>query len=141
MRDLSTKKIEFGEHVMMDGVECVVVDGECENCEWESNCVISAICPIGGKLEKVKKVKKEPSYRPYNNTEEMIADWKNRFLAGQWQSYAMPLVWVMFRLTNQRILITAFNVYSVVFNGITEGLRDLFDNYTYLDGSPCGKKI
>lgn len=135
MREISTKKIEFGEHVMMDGVECVIVDGECGNCEWQSNCVISAICPVGGKLEKVKP---EPKYRPYNDTDELIADCESRFNKIS-AANSMPLIWVM--KNKLKAIITDYAKYAVSVFGKFQSLETLYKEYTYLDGSPCGKEI
>ena len=142
MREISTEKIKIGEHVMIDGVEYVAEEGSCDTCliRRESGVCggLAVFCPMNGKIEKVKK---ESSSRPYRDTDELIEDWKTRFKVGQWPSRAMPLVWIMSRNTSQRMLITAFNLYSVVFNGTRVDFRDLFDNYTYLDGSPCGKEV
>ena len=141
MREISTEKIKIGEHVMIDGVEYVAEEGSCDTCMEACSagtCVFGLFCPVGGKLTKVWK---EPSYRPYQDTDELIADWKNRFMAGQWRSHAMPLIWVMSKTTCLRTLVTGYDLYSVVFSGTKIGFRDLFDNYTYLDSSPCGKEV
>ena len=69
----------------------------------------------------------------------MVADWKKRFnkiIA----TYSMPLVWVRSKATGLERLITSYGTYFVSCVGAKTGFRDLFDNYTYLDGSPCGKE-
>ena len=141
MREISTEKIEIGEHVMINGVEYVAEEGDCASCKTgcdPGTCGgLAVFCPVGGKLTTVRE---EPSYRPYRDTDELIEDWKTRFMAGQWRSHAMPLIWVMSKDTCLRTLVTGYNLYSVIFNRTMVDLRDLFDNYTYLDGSPCGKE-
>ena len=141
MREISTEKIRIGEHVMIDGVEYVAEEGCCDSCitcQDTGTCGFELFCPVGGKLTKVGK---KPSYRPYMDTDELIEDWKERFKAKDWPSYSMPLVWVKSKTTSLRVFITAYNMYSVVFGGTRVDFRDLFDNYTYLDGSPCGKEV
>ncbi|GEM_PF-5126554 len=140
MREISTEKIEIGEHVMIDGVEYMAEEGSCDTCMTGCNpgtCELAVFCPVGGKLTTVRE---EPSYRPYRDTDELIEDWRTRFKVGPWPSRSMPLVWVMSKATCLRTLVTGYDLYSVVFGGTKIGFRDLFDNYTYLDGSPCGKE-
>lgn len=56
MREISTKKIEIGEHVLMDGVEYVAEVGSCVACDFDySICDYALFCPVGGKLTKVEK--------------------------------------------------------------------------------------
>ena len=57
MREISTKKIEIGEHVLIDGDEFVAEIGSCGACEYHnySNCDYSVFCPVGGKLTRVEK--------------------------------------------------------------------------------------
>lgn len=141
MREILTEKIEIGEHVMIDGVEYVAEEGSCDTCMEACStgtCVFGLFCPVGGKLTKVGK---EPSFDPYRDTDEMIWDWNARFKVSPWPPHSMPLIWVKSKITSLRVLITAYNMYSVVFNGTRVDFRDLFDNYTYLDGSPCGKEV
>lgn len=144
MREISTEKIGIGEHVMIDGVEYMAdkvgQDNTCIGCAL-FDATTSCSDFIGCDGIKFKKVEKKPKYRHYTNTEEMIADWEERFKPTDWPSHSMPLIWVKFLPTSQRALITAYNIFSVVFGETREDLGDLFDNYTYLDGSPCGKKI
>ena len=144
MREISTEKIGIGEHVMIDGAEYVAdkADEEdvCKGCAL-SSAMTSCSDFIGCDGIIFKKVEKEPEYHPYRDTDEMMEDWKERFKPKDWPGHSMPLVWVRSRTTSLRVLITAYNMYSVVFNGTRVDFRDLFDNYTYLDGSPCGKEV
>ena len=88
------------------------------------------------------RIKPKPTYRPYKDTEEMIADFKKRFNA-KVPPYAMPMIWVK-RKDDSDIakLITEFG-YSCVWlsiNPVGITMSKLFQDYAYLDGSPCGIK-
>ena len=141
MRELSTKKMKIGEHAMIDGVEYVAVEGSCGTCSSRSETGVcgglTVFCPMNGKIEKVEK---EPKYRPYEDTDEMVADWKTRFKVGPWPSRSMPLVWVM---SSNRIksIITDFMKYGVRAFGLVKTMKELYEDYTYLDGSPRGKEV
>lgn len=143
MREISTEKIKIGEHVLIDGVEYVA-----ENAELESPCKGCAFengpkpCPDFIECDGIVfvKVKKEPKYRPYNDTDEMIADWKERFNAKDWPSYSMPLIWVKDG-NDDKFLVTDYFDDSVGLFSCNETLIELFENHTYLDGSPCGKEV
>lgn len=136
MREISTDRIKIGEHVLIDGEEYVAEKGnQCSLCaryHVAVLCNLCHICPLDGHLEKVKK---EPKYRPYKDTEEMIADYKERFNVSNVPSFCMPLIWV--RSGNICSLMT-----NMIFGGcMCENMKELFETRTYLDGSPCGKEV
>lgn len=143
MREISTEKIKIGEHVMIDGVEYVAEKAglwnPCERCAFEEG---SELCSNFIECDGIVfvKIKKEPEYRPYRDTDEMLADCTTRFNKIS-AANSMPLIWVRSKTTCLRTLVTGYDLYSVVFSGTKTGFRDLFDNYTYLDGSPCGKEV
>ena len=141
MREISTKKTKDGEHILIDGVEYVAekYDSNCSECAFCNSAVCSAISCTGVIF---KKVKKEPVYRPYNDTEEMIADYKERFKVSKMPPFCMPFIWVKDKpafLTVCTHLIVENFEHVVRLGNSTVHLQNLFDNYTYLDGSPCGK--
>lgn len=84
------------------------------------------------------RIKPESKYRPYKDTEEMIEDFKKRFNA-KVPPYAMPMIWVRNKTFKDCRLITVFRdkVVMIIVSG--EDMKELFKDYTYLDGSPCGK--
>lgn len=88
------------------------------------------------------RIKPESKYRPYKDTDEMIADFKRRFNA-KVPPYAMPMIWVKRKDDSDFAkLITEFG-YSCVWlsvNPVGITMSKLFQDYTYLDGSPCGMK-
>ncbi len=80
-------------------------------------------------------MKEKPQYRPYKDTEEMIADYKKRFNISDVPSFCMPSIWV--KSGNICSLIT-----NMLLGGdVHESMEELFETRTYLDGSPCGKEI
>lgn len=85
------------------------------------------------------RIKPESKYRPYKDTEEMIEDFKKRFNA-KVPPYAMPMIWVRNKTFKDCRLITVFRdkVVMIIVSG--EDMKELFKDYTYLDGSPCGIK-
>lgn len=139
MREISTEKIKIGEHVIIDGEEYVAKEGDgCDICPVpQGDSVFCGLCPIGGHIEKVKK---EPKYRPYKDTDEMIADWKERFKPKDWPSYSMPQIWVIWDDTKSYI--DGFSKNEVSIRGYYRTMDGLFKaGCTYLDGSPCGKEV
>lgn len=87
------------------------------------------------------RVKEEPKYRPYENTEEMINDFCERSGAKR-SKMGEPSIWI--RLKENKIskhLITDIYIDGVYLSSDYIPLENLFKNYTYLDGAPCGKEI
>ena len=85
------------------------------------------------------RIKPESTYRPYKDTEEMIADFKKRFNV-KVPLYAMPMIWVRKKDTKVRSHISEFSDYLVTICGVAWDMDKLFGRFTYLDGSPCGMK-
>lgn len=90
---------------------------------------------------RVKPEEKKLTYRPYINTDEMIADFKERY--GSFNpSFANPLIWV--KSESFTSLITAYEnkgVWLLGFNYVPINLERLFKDCTYIDGSPIGKLV
>ncbi len=91
----------------------------------------------------------EEKYRPYENTDEMIEDFKERARAyGAYFSGCPmfnPTIWVKDKERNNVSLIALLTgVCSQKFiclGDVRYELKTLLENFTYLDGTPCGKKI
>lgn len=79
----------------------------------------------------------EKKFRPYKDTDEMIADYKKRFSV-DCPEYEIPSIWVKNKSSLLRSQITDFNTDYIWLSNIQVFFRSLFDDYTYLDGSPCG---
>lgn len=85
--------------------------------------------------------KAEPHYRPFKDTDELIKVWCNKCPAHNHRDrgLTMPLIWVKNKGDGSKVLITGFNqddneimIYDCI------NLTDLFEHFTFLDGSPCG---
>lgn len=81
---------------------------------------------------------KEKKWRPYKDTDEMIEDYKKRFNV-DCPDYVMPLIWIKHKeWPSSKYLITGFNKSTIIVTYIEKEFTTLFDDYTYLDGTPCG---
>lgn len=81
-------------------------------------------------------------YRPFNSIDELTTEFKKRFWT-QTPAYALPLIWVKSKGNNDRYLITGYidnEDYKQVVAADNKyyGLIVLFENFEFLDGSPCG---
>jgi hypothetical protein len=90
--------------------------------------------PFAYLVEQVK----EKKYRPYKDTSEMISDFCNRFVKRTFDASELPMIWIMDKSTIIKSLITDFLKYKINISNVGITLSELFDGYTYLDGSPCG---
>lgn len=88
----------------------------------------------------------EKEYRPFNSIDELTTEFVKRFRT-KTPSYALPLIWVKSSIKgkNDRYLITGYvdnEDYKqlVAIDDKYYGLGVLFENFQFLDGSPCGVK-
>lgn len=86
------------------------------------------------------RIRPTDKYRPYKNTDEMIEDYKRRARIVTYD-FCRPSIWI--KSCDEFVsLITEFGIdcvwRSVCQDGIS--MKGLFDCFTYLDGSPCGRK-
>ena len=94
----------------------------------------------------------EKKFCPYSNPDEMIEDFKKRYNAydgwsGKDNPMYNPLIWIKSKDTGFRYLVTDYgnddncghcNKSCIWIGTISLGFTELFDDYTYLDGTPCG---
>ena len=81
------------------------------------------------------RIAEEKKYRPYKDTNEMIDDFCKR--SGTKRSeMGEPFIWV--KNGDYKRLITAFDDYTCRISGAFWNMVNLYENFTYLDGSPCG---
>ena len=75
MREISTKKIEIGEHVMIDGVEYVAEehDANCSECAFNNSAVCSSIPCADVILKRVNKQPTEEEDTPMTN--QQLSEW------------------------------------------------------------------
>lgn len=93
------------------------------------------------------RVKEEPKFRPYENTEEMINDFCERSGAKR-SKMGEPFIWVKLKnpalkeLKIREMVVGVTTKEVAIGNGNEEyNMDELFETYTFLDGSPCGKEI
>lgn len=89
----------------------------------------------------------EKKFRPYKDKDEMIEDFKKRYSSyGGWSGkdnpMYNPMIWIKSKATGFRHLVTdygddSYNCSYVWIGSISIGFKELYKNYTYLDGSPC----
>ena len=84
-------------------------------------------------------IEEGPKYRPYKDTDELKADFF-KDCPDMGKRYR-PAIWVVTH-TGSEIQIEGFydNCKEVLINGEYYSMQELFDCFTYLDGSPCGIK-
>lgn len=86
------------------------------------------------------RVKPEPEYRPYKDTDEMIEDYKVRSKC-PFDLNMFPCIWVRNKANKAKYYITGFTENLVQWQGTLKSLDILFEEYTYPDGSPIGKIV
>ena len=87
------------------------------------------------------RIKPEKKYRPYKDTNEMIADWAKRFGVVNWPSIAMPLIWLKRKDGGSKVLVCDFYKNALGTRAEFFHIDVALESFTYLDGSPCGKEI
>lgn len=89
----------------------------------------------------------EDNYRPYKDTKEMIEDFKERAKAYGANFSDCPMfrtmIWLKGKTSDAEFLISGYTKDCVyrLFDGSILDLQDVFERFTYLDGTPCGKKL
>lgn len=88
------------------------------------------------------KESKEDKYVPFENTQELIEAWEKKCPANKDRpNGTMPLIWIKPKENeNNTSLITDFGDYGVSTSLFVMTFNDLFEKYTFADGSICGKK-
>lgn len=126
----------------------------CENCKANIICELAdGVKPFSQKEceETFKKwamgeakTKLIEKYRPFENTNELISEYKKRFN----DENKIPNIWVKSNNGN-RHLITMMTKRAVILNTtcnsivktVLVGMNELFNNYTFIDESPCGYEV
>lgn len=89
------------------------------------------------------RIKPEVEYVPFDTVEELVNCWCQIRFDG-YKPYntelEMPLIWVKNKLlSNSKLLLVGFENNCVSINGCYHKLEDIFEYYTFLDGSPIGR--
>lgn len=89
------------------------------------------------------RIKPTEEYRPYEDCDEMIEDFNERFRADSYviRGGDLPLIWVKHKQTGKRQLLTSFGKTLVDMSDVNgTSVEELFKDYEYLDGTLIGKK-
>lgn len=76
---------------------------------------------------------------PFDNCQEVI-EWYCEREDLRLSKNQMPSIWVRFRDSDVKSLITDFYIDSVRLESASSSLKELFDGYKLLDGTPIGKE-
>lgn len=75
-----------------------------------------------------------PKYVPFESVDELIECW------GKYSSLTMPLIWIKHKENGNKHLITDYcKDNNISTSDEIFSLRELFEHFTFLDGSPIGK--
>ena len=88
-------------------------------------------------------------YRPYENCGELIEHWRKIWREARrfYEEYdynlsiEMPSIWVINKDTGIREMIIGYVGVGVLLPRANLTMQELLDNYTFIDGSPCGVRI
>lgn len=81
------------------------------------------------------------SFRPYQDTLELMSDWAS-FMGYREKPLTNPIIWLKAKKSKAECLISGFvDDKTVGFGSQEVTLDELFENFTYLDGSPIGRVI
>lgn len=81
---------------------------------------------------------KEKKWRPFKDIQELIDAWKIKTGVTA-RANTMPLIWLRYKRDNHKRCITSFYVdNTVVSGGGFQTMEDLFNEFTFLDGTLCG---
>lgn len=87
---------------------------------------------------------KEKKYRPYKNTEEMIDDFFSREFSSReliWikaKNSKLKLEKAIFQFAEDAVYVASEFGYMGI---LTLSMQQLLEEYTYLDGTPCGVEV
>lgn len=120
------KKVQVGDYI-----------GNWADCHgephWSDNCKyrIKPECPC-----------EEKTFRPFKDCDELVEFWSKNYQTGFRPANTKPLIWVRLKVDKRERLIVAFGTDFVEIGNKAKAvpLQKLFDDYEFLDGSPCGKE-
>lgn len=84
-------------------------------------------------------------YRPYENTSELISDFNKRLASSMdmdeinMNELMMPVIWVADNEDGKILMIQSYFGDSVKIDGVAYTMSELYDGFTYCDGTPVGK--
>lgn len=88
------------------------------------------------------RIKPEKDLRPFKDIQELKNAWSDK--AGMSEDYEEPLIWVRWKDGNEHRLINAYNYGGgdeLRICGDWVSLKQLFEQYEFIDGSRCGVEV
>ena len=81
------------------------------------------------------------SNRPFKDCDELIQWWQDHYPVAHNRICSKPLIWVRLKCDGRERLIVAYGDNFVEIGNKTKAvtLQHLFEQYEFLDGSPCGR--
>lgn len=147
-QDAGENKIEGGVLSVSSSVTKDYSEPICRECTRFSFCGIAKHKESHSACTKFIQNKfKEKHYRPYKDCYELINAWKSKTDFGS-TDYAMPQIWLKEK-DSTISMITDFRCHKldgeilgswVTLDGENYNMQELFEEYTFLDDSPCGVK-
>lgn len=123
-------KVEYGEDI--ETIEKIRSDSEFKRFFTKEGYSAKGFAYL---VEKVPKLEIEP----YQSIEEMKSDWAS-YMGYPPKPMTNPLIWIKAKFTKSETIISGFVDSTTVLIGSQElTLDELFEDFTYLDGSPIGK--
>lgn len=128
LKDLK-EAVEHGERENYGEIEAIT--SEADNCRFsiKKDSIFA--------LFYLVKEPKEEKLRPYNDTNEMIDHFNEHFELIP-QKYRLPILWIKSKSAGRKHLITDCENDCVWIGSVSIKFKDLYEHYTWLDGSPCG---
>lgn len=89
-------------------------------------------------VEKTSGSQKD-KFRPFNNTKELIECWAQK-IGYREKACTMPLIWIKSKTNGYVESVVGFSLATVSIKSCAcvISMYELFNNYTFLDDSPCG---
>lgn len=130
-------KVEEGNAKAAKKIECIGSDEDVYRfcIKYPTGRVVGYNCAYLVKRTEEKK------WRPYKDCDEMVLDFCRRFVTRELDRVEVPLMWVMSKSKSRWTFVSDLDFSSkTVFIGHDRrcSLTFLFENYTWLDSSPCG---
>ena len=105
----------------------------CEKCIDSGRKIDCGKCDIQKELE-------QQHYRPFIDTAELILHYEKHFNV-DYPSFYEPMMWVKVKdESDARFFIMMFSEHYVKIDGEFVSMKKLFENFVFLDNSPCGSK-
>ena len=134
-----------GENRVEGGV--LSVSGSVSKTHYCYECTRFQFCHIAsGETHKkacqkinLKREFEEKHYRPFKSCDELIEFYTHKhYISENLRTGAMPVIWVTNKQTGCRELIMGYGVSAIKLVSATLDMNELFEKFTFLDGSVCG---